>query len=214
MASVRNRYEIACPKCRKAGTVEMYEVADAGDEPGLRTALVTDQLNLVECGHCKFRFRVNKLLVYRDTAHGICVAWAPNGDETPAEAIDAAVKLSGSDPALQVVFERVDLVERVFLLEAGLDARLVEYVKYLVFSNNAKQVDPAQKRLLFNAQDSTEAHLSFVIQDRATRQLESLLHYSREAYRGIEEMFGGETGRTRLNELFPGPAFSALNLMD
>lgn len=213
MASVKNPYEILCPKCREAGSVELYEVADAGEEPSLREALMSDQLNVVQCGACAYRFRVNKPLVYRDQPRSICLAWIPGGEADPAAAESAARRLCGGDDTLQVVYERVELVERLFVLEAGLDARLVEYAKHLIFSKNPAKLDPSAKRLLFNAQDSTADHLSFVVQDVATHKLESLVHYPRATFQGISEAFAGEEGQQKLKQLFAGPAFAAARLL-
>ena len=77
---------------------------------------------------------------------------------------------------------RIDLVERIFILEAGLDARVIEYIKHLVYLNNRIRTDPVRKRILFNAKDSTDEQLMFVIQDVETGQLERALTHGGAAY--------------------------------
>jgi hypothetical protein len=121
---------------------------------------------------------------------------------------------SGAPPLrLHLVLTRAELVERIFLIEAGFDERVIEYIKYMVFSNNASRLDPTAKRLLFNAQDSTAETLCFVVQDIATRKLEGVLQYDRAAAKELEAMFAGNPSQP-LSELFPGPIVSARRLMD
>ena len=124
-----------------------------------------------------------------------------------------ALPAGAADPALHLVLDRIELVERIFLLEAGLDARLVEYVKHAIYTKNLARLDPARKRLLFNAQDSDAEHLVFVVQDVASRRLETIIHYRREAYQALAEMFDDDAQTPQLLDLFPGPYISARRLL-
>ena len=222
--SQRHTYTLRCPRCGESGATELYELVNVGEDPGLRDELLSNRLNRVQCHACRFEFRVDKPLLYLDPARAFLV-WLQPPDAAGAEPTrddlariherlsqDAGTHSGRPPPAVHVVQDRVELVERVFLLEAGLDERLMEYVKYLIYSHNRPAVDPARKRLLFNAQDSTAEYLCFVVQDLESRRLENVLHYSREAYRGLGEMFEGERAE-RLTELFPGPRISARELV-
>lgn len=215
--SVRKPYTIPCPKCKCGGQVELYESVNVAENPELRDAIMGDQLNRVACGDCGYEFRVDKPLLYNDPAHELMLWWMPEGAKNPGataaevRAMEEQITPSseGADvPELQLVFDRTEFIERIFLVEAGLDPRVVEYVKYLIYSKNDAKITADKKRLLFNAQDSTEEQLCFVVQDIETRKLQNLLHYQREAYRGLTEMFSGEGG-AGLKELFPGPHISA-----
>ena len=215
--SQRRSYPIPCPKCGTSGMIELYESVNIREEPALREELMADRLNRVRCHDCGFEFRVDKPLLYHDPAHRLLLWWMPAGREHPGQTMDEVARMQerlattvGGDamPELQLVYERSELIERIFLVEAGLDPRLIEYVKYLVYSNNQSKIDPAKKRLLFNAQDSTDEVLCFVVQDIESRKLNSVLHYHRDAYAGVREMFDGARAEG-LRELFPGPYFSA-----
>lgn len=217
--SVRKSYSILCPKCGAEGAVELYDAVNVGEEPALRDDLLANRLNSVACHACRFEFRVDKPLLYHDPGRGFAIWWNPAGEGAPEEAEEAfdamraslAEAAGGSAPALHLVFTRAELVERIFLLEAGLDERVIEYIKYLVYSKNGARVDPHAKRLLFNAQDSTADELCFVVQDVASRRLETMLRYSREAYAGLKEMMASDSP-TPLRDLFPGPYVSARRL--
>lgn len=189
-------------------------------DPGLRDDLFANRLNRVVCPECGFSFRVDKNLLYFDPRLRFLVYWAEKGDERIGEAnrefkaLQAAWKDEALPlPSLQMVFARIELVERVFLLEAGLDARLIEYVKYLVYLNNRARVDPERKRILFDAKDSTPERLCFVVQDAASGRLEQALGYERAAYRSLSELFDRDDRTPSLMELFPGPVICARRLL-
>ena len=222
MAQKKN-YHIRCPKCAHEHEVELFDSIDISAEPALREALLLNQLNAVRCAGCAFTFQVHKPLIYRDTQRGYIIYWLPvpvgaeeAGERQFAEMLLllAAQQPDGVPlPPVHLVFTRTELIERIFLLEAGLDERLIEYVKQLMYLNNTSQLDPARKALLFNAHDSTPENLCFVVQDVATRKMEAMLHYSRAAYTALAEMFRAEEKMRMLRELFPGPHISARHLL-
>jgi len=182
-----------------------------------------NQLNAVTCAECAFTFQVHKPLLYHDPTRRFMIYWlpVPEGAETAGEQQFAEILLQLATqqlegvplPQMHLVFSRTELIERIFLLEAGLDERVIEYVKHLMYLNNTGKLDPAQKALLFNAQDSTPENLCFVVQDVTSRKMEAMLHYSRKAYAAMAELFHAEEKMRMLRELFPGPHISARALL-
>lgn len=220
--SERLSYRIACPRCRHEQAVELYESINIKTDPALRDQLMANKLNAVTCANCEFGFRVDKALLYHDPDRRLLLYWIPvsDADHERGEAQFAELlrKMTGAlpddvrAPAVHLVFSRTELVERIFLLEAGLNERLIEYIKYTIYTRNSR-LNPAQKSLLFNAQDSTADHLCFVVQDVASRKLEAMLQYDRKAYQALDEAFSGEEKAADLLELFPGPHISARLLL-
>jgi hypothetical protein len=221
--SQKQIYPIRCPKCRQEQEVELFDAVNITEEPALREALMRNQLNAVTCSACEFIFQIHKALLYHDAQRGFMLYWlpVPAGAEEAGERqfAEMLLQLAAQQPdgvplpPVHLVFSRTELIERIFLLEAGLDERLVEYVKHLMYLNNVGKLNPAQKALLFNAQDSTPENLCFVVQDTTTRKMEAMLHYSRKAYAALAEMFHAEEKMRMLRELFPGPHISARALL-
>ena len=215
----KNIYNIRCPKCEAHQDVELYDSINVGTEPGLRDLLMTNQINNVVCDACDFSFRVDKHLLYNDPENRFMVNLIPAGPEDMDAAqqqfstwlhdLTKTLPAEIEAPAMHLVFSRVELVERIFLLEAGLSARVIEYIKYMMYSRNQERLNPTERALLFDAQDSTPEQLCFVVQDLATQQLEEMLHYGRDAYEGLCEMFDRDEQTPSLMELFPGPYLSA-----
>src|SRR5690606_40910704 len=99
--------------------------------------------------------------------------------------------------------------ERIFVREADLDPRVIEYVKYLIYTQNLDKFMPENSALLLNGQECNEENLCFVVQDIETRKLESLLHYKRETYEDLVELLVQDGELSLIHQLFPGPYSSA-----
>lgn len=217
--SRKKTYAISCPTCGHSMQTELYDALNVGTEPERRDELMANTLNAVRCPGCGFQFRVDKPLLYHDPKRRFMIYWLPTPEEQQEQAeqlfaghvaqSDPAHGAEGGLPDMHLVFSRSELVERIFLLEAGMNPRVIEYIKYSIYTQNMDQVDPASKRLLFDAEDSTADALCFVVQDAATHRLESVLHYSRSAYQGLCEMFDQDDQTPSLLEMFPGPCISA-----
>ncbi|MDD2235726.1 MAG: CpXC domain-containing protein [Kiritimatiellae bacterium] len=216
-------YPIACPKCNHPQEVDLYDAINTVEDPDLRNELIGNKLIVVTCEECSFVFSVDKPLLYHDPELDIMIYWMPLHDQTIEEGeqqfrefiTTLAHALPDDIPAPQVhlVFTRSELAERLFILEAELDERIIEYMKYMIYARNIEKVHPAKKYVLFNSHDSTEDQLAFIIQDIETRKIEGLLHYDRAAYDSLDEMFDDDEQTPDLFEFFPGPYISARELM-
>ncbi len=221
--SEQYNYRINCPQCNTEQEVVLYEAINVDEQPELRELLMQNQLNVIQCTKCQYHFRIDKPLVYKDPARRAMIYWIPTPDDATDKGeeqfqtyMEGITQLLPDDidlPQVQLVFSRVELVERIFMLEEGLDERIVEYIKYLIYTKNIERVDSSTKRLLCNTQDSTAEILYFVIQDMATNQLEGMLEYKRAAYTAFFEMFDQDDHVPDLMELFPGPYISARHLI-
>jgi hypothetical protein len=220
--SATHSYSIVCPKCEARQDVELYDAINVQEAPALRDVLMANELNAVVCPHCSFQFRVDKRLLYNDPERRFMIYWMPgsesgyqqNKDEfmKMMEALNQALPSTFDPPAVHLVFRRAELVERIYLLEAELNERVIEYIKYMMYSRNLEKIEPARKLILFNAEDSTDERLCFVVQNLESMQLEGMLQFDRSAYEGLLEMFDSDEKTASLMELFPGPYVSARQL--
>ena len=212
-------YPIRCPKCQSQQDEVLYDTVDVGKEPELRKLLMENKLNAVVCNACAFRFRVDKQLLYNDSKAGWMVYLNPHPIESSDQAeeefrhvledLSALLPSGAVMPEVDLVLSRVELVERIFVREAGFKPQVIEYVKYLIYTQNLDQFMPEEKALLLNGQECSEEHLSFVVQDVNTHKLETLLQYSREAYTSLVELLAQDGDLSLVHQLFPGPYLSA-----
>ncbi|MCX7818818.1 MAG: CpXC domain-containing protein [Kiritimatiellae bacterium] len=219
MSSSR-QHSIRCPRCRDEFEVELWDAVNLVDRPSARDEVLQNRLNVVKCPTCELSFRVDKPLLYLDPGRGFGIWWAPEGVRDP-ERVAKEFRLlesqieqhtGGLPLRLLLVHERRELVERIFIAEAGLDERLVEYVKYLMLSRNPKRLDPARHRLRFAGRPADGGDdVDFVVEDSSTGRLEGVLRYPRAAFNEVERMFGRSPAEA-LAELFPGPRADAAQL--
>jgi len=215
--SAAKTYNIRCPQCGHQQSVELYDSINVSQQPDLKTALLENRLNRVQCESCEASFRIDKPLLYNDPDRGILIHWMPDTAVSREEILDefdrsmeelrAALPEDIEPPRVRLVFTRAELVELVFIIEAGMEERVVEYIKYTIHTQNMKRMPPAAKQLLLNVQDSTAEELLFAVQNTETFELEDLLRYPRAAYRGVRDMY--RKNPEEFDELFPGPYISA-----
>lgn len=212
-------YPIRCPECKSQQDEVLYDSLDVGKEPELRKQLIEHKLNRVKCNACNFEFYVDKNLLYNDSRGGWMIYLNPHSmenAETAIEEFDQVLRdMTGllpsgkSLPPVDLVLSRIELVERIFVREAGLDPRVIEYVKYLIYTQNLDKFMPENMALLLNGQECDEENLCFVVQDVETRKLESLLHYKRETYEDLLDLLVQDGELSLIQQLFPGPYASA-----
>jgi hypothetical protein len=220
--SMSRTVNISCPACGTPQDVQLYESINVQTDPQLKDALMHNQLNRIDCIDCQAGYRIDTPLLYNDPGCGILIHWIPEGGDLTREKILEDFDLSLEEmndmvpedielPSVRLVLTRVELVELIFLLEAGLNQRVIEYVKYSIYTRNMEKVSPAKYRLLLNVQDSTDDELCFVMQDVQKQTLGQMLRYGRKAYQSMSELY--DESPEEFIDMFPGPCISARNLL-
>jgi hypothetical protein len=222
--SQQRSYPITCPQCKTSFDADLYDAVNVSENAELKELLLVNKLNLVVCPNCEFNYRVDKNLLYNDPDnHLLIYLMSADLDELDViedEFLDSMATIQSLmpdntvPPDVQLVIDRNELVERIFLQDNGLDERIIEHVKYIIYSRNLERLPPDQKRLLFNAQDSDDDNLVFVVQDVESSKLEGVLQFGRDAYVGmLELMEEDEKSEDMIRALFPGPYCSARVLL-
>lgn len=213
--SKSSRHAIACPFCHAERDVDLWDVLNIDHNPELRAEILQNTLNRVTCPSCGKAFRVDKPLIYRDPEQDIFIHYDPPTADRSLETVfrdfeEAKTQLKSLLPAdvptpeLHLVLNWNELVERIFLLEEGLDEKIVEHIKYMIYKANPDRIAADAKNLLFDAEDSTDEQLRFIVQDRATRKLEAQLEFSRADYEALFNLYSDDHADL-LDQWFPGP---------
>ena len=213
---------ITCPTCGVMQDVELYESINVQTHPELKQLLLENRLNRINCTDCDANFRIDLPLLYSDPKHQVMIHWVPETETIKSDkiiedfdhSIEQMNKVLPEDvtpPKVRLVLTRVELVELIFILEANMSQRVIEYIKYSIYTRNLEKVPFKTKQLLLNVQDSTEEELCFVVQDVKTKELSTILRYSRSAYRSMVELYK-ETPEDFVG-MFPGPYISARQLL-
>ena len=213
--------QIRCPFCGQTREVQLCTAIQAQAHPEKVEALKANRLNWVECEGCRKHFRVDPPLIYSDPQKNILIHWIPETRTTSKETIQESFEQSlhqlsknlpaEEAPTVRLVFTRVELIELILMLEAGLEQRVIEHIKYTIHSRNPRAADPRTYRLLLNAQDSTDEDLLFALQHIQTQSLEKIIRYSRGEYQELYALY--QEDPTEFTDMFPGPYISARELL-
>ena len=220
--SISRTVNITCPGCGTQQDVRLYDAINVNTDPELKDALMQNMLNRIQCAGCDLNFRVDKPLMYNDPKLNMLIHWVPETEEMGREEILDEFEESlermhenmpedQKAPNVRLVLTRVELVELIFMLEKGLNQRVVEYVKYSIFTRNPEKANPKTHRLLLNVEDSNDEEFCFVLQDVESQELGQMLRYGRHAYDSMVELY--EENADEFLDMFPGPLISARELL-
>ncbi len=120
--------------------------------PALRERLVRGELNLLTCSCGKRVQLAGNLLFHDPAAHYYCQV-VPGGDMTQAA---AAFRAAGASGTLRLVPSQNALVEKVKILDAGLDDWAVELVKVMLLASLG--IEDLDRVVLFDRADGDQLH--------------------------------------------------------
>jgi hypothetical protein len=131
---------VQCPDCGRESRATIYSSVNVGLYPSLKEQLLSGELLQWQCEGCGAR-RLNVYpILYHDMVRGILIQrisppYAPTlqalAAALPSEADCRSCKSLRSDYRFRVVREFDDLLEKIRILEAGLDDRAIEWEKCL-----------------------------------------------------------------------------------
>ena len=220
--SIKRSVNITCPGCGTTQDITLVEVLNAQTDPDLKEDLMHNRLNRVSCSNCDIDFRVDLPLLYTDAEEELMIHWVPENEDANREQIleefDEVIERMNAEtdeqvpvPNVRLVMTRVELIELIYMVEAGMNQRVVEYVKYSIYTRNQEKLNPECHRMLLNVEDSTDDELVFVMQNVEDQQLGQVLRYGRSAYESLLELFADDP--EEFMEMFPGPCISARDVL-
>ena len=178
---IRGTARVTCPACGKQREGELVQSINTQTNPKDRQRLLDGELNVLACSCGKRTQLAANLLFHDPDAHYYCQV-VPGGDRAMEEAA-AAFAASGVSGTLRLVPTQNALVEKVKLLEAGLEDWAVEMAKVLLLAS----ISPVgagppgsmiggelDRVLLFEAIDREAGTLRWVIFDEDGRAPESV----------------------------------------
>ena len=164
-----------CPACAREHDAELVQSINTRDDPEAKRRLLAGELNVLAC-ECGKRTQLTATLLFHDPEADYFCQVVPGGDAAMA---DAAIgfRAAGATGTQRLVPTQNALVEKVKLLDAGLDDWAIEMTKLLLLASAGGDLD---RVLLFDSVD--EDTIYWVLFDPAPRQVASpLAAYTRLA---------------------------------
>ena len=139
---------VACPACALEADVPITQSINAREKPELKARLLTGDFNLLACERCGKRTQLETSLSFHDPDREyFCVA-TPGNDALG----EAALGEVGNIGTRRLVPSKNALVEKVKILDADLDDRVVEVLKVLLLASRGDDINSV---LLFERADDT-----------------------------------------------------------
>jgi hypothetical protein len=155
---------LACPACGQPIDAPVTQSINAREHPALKAALLDGTLNMLECDRCGHRAPLEATLAYHDPDNSYFAVVVPPGGDKAGEAALAALV----EGTRRLVPSRNALVEKVKILDAGLDDRVVEVLKVLLLASRGHELNAV---LLFDRLEVGTLH--WLLLDRAELALAS-----------------------------------------
>ena len=208
-----NKKTVICPCCGHSMAKEITTVIRHDDHKTLES-LFRGTLNRVHCNKCKQDFNIPQTLTYRDDENPFIVYYIDIPDDADIHTYEREIDVMASDVAMKENLERPtvrltvtlpDFIEKISLRRLGLDDRLVEYAKHMLFSNLGKdRLNSSMHRLLVDFSNKDQDKLAFIVYDRETNSPVSSLHVPMEEFTNlVREFSNNDQLMNELDTLFP-----------
>jgi hypothetical protein len=140
---------VRCPGCDRQTECKLVQSINAATEPAVKAQLLTGELNLLACA-CGRRTQLAATVLFHDPAADYWCQVCPGDEQAMAEG-EAAFRAAGTGGTRRLVPSLNALVEKVKLLDAGLDDWAVEMVKVLLLASREDR--DLERVLLFDGLD-------------------------------------------------------------
>ncbi len=165
---IRGSAQVTCPACGAKHDAELVQSINTQTNPKDKQRLLDGELNVLACTCGKRTQLAANVLFHDPDAHYYCQV-VPGGEKAMDEAA-AAFAASGVSGTLRLVPSLNALVEKVKLLDAGLEDWAIEMTKVLLLAS----IGELDRVLLFSAIDREAGVLRWVLFDEDGRTPEGV----------------------------------------
>ena len=172
--SISGTVHVVCPACGRDHDVKLVQSINTVADAEAKQRLLAGELNVLAC-ECGKRSQLAANVLFHDPEKNVYVRVVPGGDAAAMEEAAAQFRVSGANGAQRLVPSLNALIEKVKILDAGLEDWAVEMNKVLLLST----LGDLDRVLLFErVEDDT---LRWVLFDAAGR-LPKAMASPRDAY--------------------------------
>jgi len=126
--------KLECPSCGAAGEKEMQKRMCVSQQPALKEGVLSGAYFQWECPGCEKRFFFEDVFLYNDDENMFMVYLVPGFGE-PAHEVPTILKTRDEydtgNSTLRITASYIDFVEKIRVLQAGLDDRVIEAMKVI-----------------------------------------------------------------------------------
>jgi hypothetical protein len=140
---------VRCPACDRERECRLVQSINTRENPAAKVQLLAGELNVLACP-CGRRVQLAATVLFHDPDAGYWCQVCPGGEQALAEG-EAAFRAAGATGTQRLVPSLNALVEKVKLLDAGLDDWAIEMAKVLLLASREER--DLERVLLFDSAD-------------------------------------------------------------
>lgn len=166
IVTVSGTVRVRCPACQREHEAKLVQSINTRQDPALKAQLLAGDLNVLAC-ECGKRTLLSATLLYHDPDREYFCQACPGGEAAMAQG-EVAFKTIGNTGTRRLVPTQNALVEKVKLLEASLDDRIIEILKVLLLASRGDDINAV---LLFERADRDAGVITwFLLEDELLLQ--------------------------------------------
>lgn len=173
---------VNCPACFEDSTFKIYSSVDISENPELKKSIFDRSIFKFSCPLCGEEILVSYDCTYTDSENKYIIALVSEANETNTSI------LSVEGFALRIVHSINEFVEKIALLEDGIDDKVIELYK-IMLEDQFEDERPGSKILgiYYSGRDFEANNLSFFIITENSPNCHAVL--SMQVYEAIETQF-------------------------
>ena len=152
---------VTCPACGQSRDCQLVQSINTATNAAAKQRLLDGELNVLDCD-CGRRTQLAANVLFHDPEADYFCQVCPGGDAAMGQAAEA-FRGSGADGTQRIVPSLNALVEKVKLLDAGLEDWAIEMAKVLLLASTAEQ--DLDRVLLFDHVDHEARVLHWMLFD-------------------------------------------------
>lgn len=211
--SPTNEEYVLCPHCNESQYIEPVTAVYPESEELDR--LFDSTLNRFQCSACEQDFPVKVPVLFRDEEKNVLVYYIPAEDRKDWQAAEKQMEQTLKQvfsnlpedelPHCRLTLTYRGFIEKTALFINGFDDRVIEYLKYQLFKDEQRQLDPFRTEMLYNFSQQDDNNLNFLLFDRETGSAASALDVPKELYDELaESILKDEDIKNEMEEMFSG----------
>lgn len=151
--------DVVCPGCEENIKVPMNEFVDVVENPEYKKQIIEGDFFLNQCGNCGDSVLVEYPLMYMDSEKKLNIYMAPAHEDDLLEQLNS-LDVPGADLDTESQFRLtsngVSLMEKILIAERGLDDRILELYKFIIWEDVKEQwsdLEPGDLLFMFDEEE-------------------------------------------------------------
>lgn len=202
-----------CPECGAVQNISPVTLVTPGSEE--LADLFQAKLNASVCHACGEQFYLSTPVLFRDDEGKVMVYYIPEEIRSPLGETETGLQAVLDDvfannpdtprPVCRLVLSYRGFMEKTAVFLQQLDDVVIEYIKYQLYQDSKRDLDPVRTEILYDYSGEDEENLEFVVFDRETGEAQGGISVPLDVYEEVQASIAKDADlKSEIDRLFPG----------